>query len=50
MNYKELLTYNLVIINRGDINIRDYLLKLEKKNRYIIIDDLDIDISSTYVI
>ena len=49
MEYKELLTYNFAIINRGDIDIRDYLNRLNKKDGYVIIDDLDIDISSTYV-
>ncbi len=49
MEYRELLTYNLIIINRGDIDIKKYLLDLNKKDGYLIIDDLDIDISSTYV-
>ena len=49
MEYRELLNYNLIIINRGDIDIRSYLDRLDKKDGYVIVDDLDIDISSTYV-
>ena len=49
-NYEELLTYNLVIINRDDINIKYYLNKLNKKDNYIITETLpNIDISSTYI-
>ena len=47
--YEELLDYNFAIVNRGDIDIRGYLNCLNKKDGYVIIDDLDIDISSTYV-
>lgn len=49
-NYKEVLEYNLVILNRDNINILKYLEKLNKKDKYIIIDDLpNIDISSTMI-
>ena len=49
-NYEELLTYNLVIINRDDIDTPYYLNKLNKKDKYIITESLpNIDISSTYI-
>ena len=49
-NYEELLTYNLIIINRDDIEINYYLDKLNKKDKYIITESLpNIDISSTYI-
>lgn len=49
-NYKELLTYHLIILNRDNININSYLNKLGKKDKYIITHDLpNIDISSTTI-
>lgn len=49
-NYEEVLTNNLIIINRNNINILEYLEKLNKKDKYIIVDDLsNIDISSTLI-
>ena len=49
-NYKELLTYNLIIINRSDINIEHYLNILGKKSKYIVTENLpNIDISSTFI-
>lgn len=49
-NYQELLTYNLVIINRDDIDIYYYLNELNKKDKYIITKSLpNIDISSTFI-
>lgn len=49
-NYKELLEYNMVIVGRNDINIEEYLNKLEKEDKYLIVEDLrNIDISSTMV-
>lgn len=49
-NYQDLLKYNLIIINRENIDVRYYLNKLNKKDKYIITDDLPlINISSTMV-
>jgi nicotinate-nucleotide adenylyltransferase len=50
MNYKEILTYNLIILNRSNIDALEYLVKLNKKDNYIIVNDLpNIDISSTMI-
>jgi nicotinate-nucleotide adenylyltransferase len=50
MNYKEILTYNLIILNRNNIDILEYLKKLDKKDKYVIVNDLpSIDISSTMI-
>lgn len=47
-NYAELLTYNFIIINRDNIDIKYYLDKLEKKDKYKIVNDLELlNISST---
>jgi len=49
-NYEEVLTYNLIILNRNNINVLEYLNKLNKKDKYIIVNDLpNIDISSTMI-
>lgn len=49
-NYEEILKYNLIILNRDGINITQYLEKLNKKDKYIIVNDLpNIDISSTMI-
>ena len=49
-NYKELLNYNLIILNRDNINIKNYLEKLNKNERYVIVNDLPcINISSTLI-
>ena len=49
-NYQDILNYNLIIINRDNIDIKYYLKKLNKKDKYIITDDLPlINISSTMV-
>lgn len=49
-NYEEILTYNLIILNRDNINVLDYLEKLNKRDKYIIVNDLpNIDISSTMI-
>lgn len=49
-NYKEILTYNLIILNRNNIKTLDYLEMLNKKDKYIIVNDLpDIHISSTQI-
>ena len=50
MYKEELLNYNLIIINRDEINIKHYLDKLGKKDKYIITKELPLlDISSTKI-
>ncbi len=49
-NYQELLNYNFIIINRDNIDVKYYLDKLNKKDKYVITHDLPlINISSTMV-
>ena len=49
-NYQDILKYNLIILNRSNIDIIKYLYKLNKKDKYIIVNDLpNIDISSTMI-
>jgi nicotinate-nucleotide adenylyltransferase len=48
-NYEELLKLELLIINRNDINIKNYLEKLNKNDKYKIINIENINISSTYI-
>lgn len=49
-NYQDLLNYNFIIINRENIDIKYYLNKLSKSDKYIITDNLPlINISSTMV-
>lgn len=49
-NYKKILKYNLIIVNRNKININIYLDKLGKEDKYIIVNDLkNIDISSSLI-
>jgi len=48
--YKELLKYNIAIVSRENIDVEHYLNKLNKKDKYLIINDLgNIDISSTKI-
>ena len=49
-NYKDILNYNLIIIARDNINIEFYLNKLNKYDKYQIINDLpSMNISSTMI-
>ena len=49
-NYQDILKYNLIILNRANIDIIKYLYKLNKKDNYVIVNDLpNIDISSTMI-
>lgn len=49
-NYKDIFKYNLIIMNRDDVDVKLYLDKLGKKDKYIIVNDLEkIDISSTMI-
>ncbi len=50
MYKQELLKYNFIIINRDNIDIKYYLDKLGKKDKYIIAKDLpSLDISATMI-
>lgn len=50
MYKEELLKYNFIIINRDNIDIKYYLDKLGKKDKYIITKDLPmLDISATKI-
>lgn len=49
-NYKEVLKYNLIIVNRNNINVNNYLNKLNKKDKYYIVNiDNYNDCSSTFI-
>lgn len=49
-NYQALLRYNLIVINRENIDVKYYLDKLNKKDKFIITDELPlINISSTII-
>lgn len=49
-NYKELLNYELIIYKRDNIDIKYYLKKLNKKDKYIVIDNVsNINISSSKI-
>ena len=49
-NYQDILKYNLIILNRANIDIIKYLYKLNKKDKYLVVNDLpNIDISSTMI-
>ena len=47
-NYKYLLKLNLIICKRNNIDIKYYLDKLGKKDKYYIVDSIN-DISSTFI-
>ena len=47
-NYKYLLKLNLIICKRDNIDIKYYLDKLNKKDKYFIVDSIN-DISSTFI-
>lgn len=48
-NDKEILQYKILILNRNDINISDYVKK-EDQDRFIMIKNFDkIDVSSTNI-
>ena len=48
-NHEELLKLEILIINRNNIDTKYYLDKLNKKDKYKIINIKNIDISSTYI-
>ena len=47
-NYKYLLKLNLIICKRDNIDIKYYLDKLNKKDKYFIVDSIN-DISSSFI-
>ena len=47
-NYKDILKYHLIIINRNDIDIKYYIKKFNIKN-YLIVNIDNINISSTLI-
>lgn len=49
-NLDDLLEYNIIVVNRDNINISKYVEKLNKKDNFIVINNFDyIPISSTYL-
>lgn len=49
-NYDRILKYNLIVLNRTNIDVLKYLNYLNKRTNYIVVDDLpNIDISSTMI-
>lgn len=49
-NLDDLFKYNIIVVNRDDIDIKSYVEKFDKKEKFIIVDDFDyIPISSTYL-
>ena len=50
VKYEELLKYNLIIINRNDVDIKYHLNRMNKKDKYIITEQLpNINLSSTSI-
>lgn len=49
-NIDELLEYNVIVVNRDNIDITEHIKKFNKKDNFIIIDNFDyIPVSSTYI-
>lgn len=48
-NYEELLNLELIIINRDKLDVKNYLNKLNKKDKFKIVNIKNIDISSTFI-
>lgn len=47
-NYEELLECNVIVLNRDNINIKEYVDKFNQKDNFIIVDNFDyVPISST---
>ena len=47
-NVDRILKHHVIVISRNDINIDEYLSKFDK-SRFIIVDNVNFDISSTFV-
>lgn len=49
-NIDHLLEYNIIVVNRDNIDINEYVEKFNKKDNFIVLDDFDfLSISSTYI-
>ena len=49
-NIDDLLEYNIIVVNRDNIDITEHVNKFNKKDNFIIIDNFDyIPVSSTYI-
>lgn len=49
-NVEDLLEYNIIVVNRDNIDITEYIQKFNKKDNFIIIDNFDfVPVSSTYI-
>lgn len=49
-NIDHLLEYNIIVVNRDNIDINKYVEKFNKKDNFIVIDNFDyLPISSTYI-
>jgi nicotinate-nucleotide adenylyltransferase len=49
VNYKELLEYDFIVLNRNGIDVDGYMRSLDKRN-YVVVSDLkQIEISSSYI-
>jgi nicotinate-nucleotide adenylyltransferase len=49
-NIDHLLEYNIIVVNRDNIDINEYVKKFNKKDNFIVLDDFDfLSISSTYI-
>ena len=49
-NIEEILKFKILVINRDDIKIEDYINSFQNKNNFIIVNDIEkIDISSTNI-
>lgn len=49
-NIDELLEYNVIVVNRDNIDITEHIQKFNKKDNFIIIDNFDyIPVSSTFI-
>ena len=49
-NIDDLLEYNIIVVNRDNIDITEHIKKFNKKDNFIIIDNFDyIPVSSTYI-
>jgi len=49
-NIDKLLEYNIIVVNRDNIDINKYVEKFNKKDNFIVLDDFDfLSISSTYI-
>ena len=49
-NVEDILKSNVLVLNRNDIDVNEYVNRFKEKDKFIIISDYPpIDISSTYI-